>query len=294
MTEAIAAVILAGGRATRLGGFDKPTVRIGGMSLLDRVATAATAAGCDPVVIVAAPGHEFPGARLVLESPPHGGPVAAIAAALPLVTTETVLLLAADLPNADVLVPALLTAPIPPSTDGLCAVDDQGRPQWLAGRYRTVAIRSAIDALPDGPHNAPVRAILRELVIVPVTTPPGATDDVDRWQDVSRARRLANADQKETTMSESPTRTLPPEALNEWAAALRAEFELTPEQLPIAAILDLARDVAVGVARPAAPFSAFAAGLAAGLSGGNPEAIAAALASTTALAADWTTDEVHS
>ena len=94
--------------------------------------------------------------------------------------------------------------------------------------------------------------------------------------------------------SPSPTRTLPPEALNEWAAALRAEFELTPEQLPIAAILDLARDVAVGVARPAAPFSAFAAGLAAGLSGGNPESTAAALASTTALAADWTTDEVHS
>ena len=52
-------------------------------------------------------------------------------------------------------------------------------------------------------------------------------------------------------------RTLPPEALDEWAAALRERFNLGAEDLPISLILDLARDVAVGVARPAAPFSAF-------------------------------------
>ena len=82
-------------------------------------------------------------------------------------------------------------------------------------------------------------------------------------------------------------RTLPPEALDEWATALRARFNLGPDDLPIALILDLARDVAVGVARPAAPFSAFAAGLVAGRSGGSPEQVREALASITELAASW-------
>ena len=74
-------------------------------------------------------------------------------------------------------------------------------------------------------------------------------------------------------------KTLPPEALDAWAAALRERFDLAPDDLPIGLILDLARDVAHGVARPAAPFSAFVAGLVAGRAGGTPEDTAAAVAS---------------
>jgi len=82
-------------------------------------------------------------------------------------------------------------------------------------------------------------------------------------------------------------RTLPPEALDAWAAALRERFGLAEEDLPIALILDLARDVAVGVARPAAPFSAFAAGLIAGRAGGSPEDVRAVVAAITDLADGW-------
>lgn len=82
-------------------------------------------------------------------------------------------------------------------------------------------------------------------------------------------------------------RTLPPEALDAWADALRERFDLAQEDLPIALILDLARDVATGVARPAAPFSAFAAGLVAGRAGGSPEDTRAAVAAVTALAKGW-------
>ncbi len=82
-------------------------------------------------------------------------------------------------------------------------------------------------------------------------------------------------------------RTLPPEALDAWAAALRERFGLADDDLPIALILDLARDVANGVARPAAPFSAFAAGLAAGRAGGSPDDVRAAVAAVTELAAGW-------
>ena len=90
-------------------------------------------------------------------------------------------------------------------------------------------------------------------------------------------------------MSDEKSRTLPPEALDDWAAALRERFDLAPEALPIALILDLARDVANAVARPAAPFSAFVAGLVAGRAGGSPADIADAVAAVTELAAERAT-----
>jgi hypothetical protein len=80
---------------------------------------------------------------------------------------------------------------------------------------------------------------------------------------------------------------LPPEALDRWADALRERFGLSAEDVPIALILDLARDVANGVARPAAPFSAFVAGLVAGRAGGSPDDIREAVDGVTALARDW-------
>jgi hypothetical protein len=83
------------------------------------------------------------------------------------------------------------------------------------------------------------------------------------------------------------SRTLPPEALDAWAAALREHFGLAEDDIPIPLILDLARDVAGAVARPAAPLSTFVAGLAAGRAGGAPTDVAAAVAAVTELAAAW-------
>lgn len=79
-------------------------------------------------------------------------------------------------------------------------------------------------------------------------------------------------------------RTLPPEALAGWSAELQKRFALSDDDVPVALILDLARDVANGVARPAAPFSAFVAGLVAGRAGGAPDDIRAAVAAITELA----------
>ncbi|BDZ37447.1 DUF6457 domain-containing protein [Microbacterium suwonense] len=80
---------------------------------------------------------------------------------------------------------------------------------------------------------------------------------------------------------------LPPETLDHWAGALREHFDLSADDVPIALILDLAKDVANGVARPAAPFSAFVAGLVAGRQGGSPDDIRSAVADVTKLAGDW-------
>lgn len=88
---------------------------------------------------------------------------------------------------------------------------------------------------------------------------------------------------KETSMAEH----LPPEALDAWASALSERFGLAPGDVPIGLILDLARDVSQGVARPAAPFSAYVAGLVAGRAGGSPEDVEAAVATIAGMAKEW-------
>ncbi|WP_174775050.1 DUF6457 domain-containing protein [Cryobacterium algoricola] len=80
---------------------------------------------------------------------------------------------------------------------------------------------------------------------------------------------------------------LPPEALNEWLAALAAGLDLDPADVPVGAILDIAKDVAHGVARPAAPLSTFLVGLSAAKAGGTAADIEKACATATRLALEW-------
>lgn len=80
---------------------------------------------------------------------------------------------------------------------------------------------------------------------------------------------------------------IPPEALEQWAQALCERFDLAREDLPIPLILDLARDVSNSVARPAAPFSAYVAGLVVGRAGGSPAEVDTAVAAITELAHGW-------
>ncbi|KGJ77505.1 hypothetical protein GY21_07710 [Cryobacterium roopkundense] len=81
---------------------------------------------------------------------------------------------------------------------------------------------------------------------------------------------------------------LPPEALEEWLVALAARLGLDADEVPIAALLDVARDVAHNVARPAAPLSTFLVGLAAAQNGGTREDVERACSDATKLALGWT------
>lgn len=69
------------------------------------------------------------------------------------------------------------------------------------------------------------------------------------------------------------TEPLPPEALDDWVAEAAALLGIAPADVPVAAVLDLARRVAHGVARPAAPVTTFLLGLAVGA--GRAEELAA-------------------
>ncbi|MER7418636.1 DUF6457 domain-containing protein [Micromonospora peucetia] len=71
--------------------------------------------------------------------------------------------------------------------------------------------------------------------------------------------------------------------MDDWVTAACAELDLDPAQVPVPAVLDLARDVAHQVLRPGAPVTAYLLGMAVGR-GADPVGAAARLA---ALAAAW-------
>lgn len=71
--------------------------------------------------------------------------------------------------------------------------------------------------------------------------------------------------------------------LQEWTAAVCADLGLDPAAADTKAVLDLARDVAHGVARPAAPLTAYLVGVAVGRGLALPDAAGR----VSALAAGW-------
>lgn len=268
------AILLAGGRGSRVGGAVKPLFEVGGATLLSAAVTAVRRAGARRVIVVAPVLDEALDVTWVREDPPFGGPVAAIVAALRDVDADDLYVLACDtVAPADVM--SRLAAPLPPGVDGVCL--DDGRRQWLMGRYRSAAVREAASILPAAGRDASMRALLGGLEIASIRVDADLTRDVDTWDDLREARGGA--------MTES--RTLPPEALDDWSAALAQRFGLTRGDIPVSLILDLARDVANGVARPAAPLSAFVAGLVAGRAGGSPADTEKAVAAVVEMARDW-------
>jgi hypothetical protein len=72
--------------------------------------------------------------------------------------------------------------------------------------------------------------------------------------------------------------------LDRWITELCAALDLEPSVVNRDLLLDLARDAAHGVGRPAAPLTTFLVGLAAGRNGGAAEAITEAATIATALA----------
>lgn len=78
--------------------------------------------------------------------------------------------------------------------------------------------------------------------------------------------------------------------LDEWIAAAKTELGIDLD-VNIGVLLDVARDAAHGVARPAAPLTTFLVGYAAAQAGGGPEAVKAAADKAAALALRWAEEE---
>lgn len=82
-----------------------------------------------------------------------------------------------------------------------------------------------------------------------------------------------------------------PDTLAAWVAELAAALDIDAEALDRDLVLDIARDAAHGVARPAAPLTTFLVGYAAGLRGGTPDDVAAAATTAQRLAAQHAADQ---
>lgn len=156
------AIVVAGGRGSRLGGVDKPALRVGDFSLLDRALGAVRAAR--RVSVVRQVDDVVVDTRITrtVEQPPLSGPAAAIAAGLADLertpgrgsrgsTPLFVAVLAADLPRVGEAFASLRRHAMPRKADGLIAVDPEGRDQPLLAIYRTAALQAAVATHPtDG------------------------------------------------------------------------------------------------------------------------------------------------
>ncbi|MEU8566074.1 NTP transferase domain-containing protein [Streptomyces cyaneofuscatus] len=272
-------IVLAGGAAKRLGGADKPAVRVGGRALLDRVLAACSGAGATVVV-----GGRRPTSRPVTwtrEVPEGGGPLAALGAGVRLTTAERVLVLSADLPFlGPATVEALLAAAGADGRDGALCTDPDGRDQPLVAVYRGEPLRRELALIATehgGLAGLPLRLLAGELDLARVDAGPYAAFDCDTWDDIAAARARIREHGA---------------VLDEWITSVKNELGIELD-VDTDVLLDLARDAAHGVARPAAPLTTFLVGYAAARAsaGAGPEEAAAAVAEAsrkaTALALRW-------
>ncbi|MES5819270.1 NTP transferase domain-containing protein [Streptomyces sp. RG80] len=292
-------VVLAGGAARRLGGADKPGVRVGGRALLDRVLAAC--ADARTTVVVADPRPTARPVTWAREDLPGGGPVAALGAGLRLTTAPDVVVLSADLPflTADT-VRHLLTALRTTGADGALLTDAEGRDQPLVAAYRASALRrelatlaareTAASAAPSpakgpapgaaehvgrvGLAGLPLRRLTAGLHLTRVPDPV-ASFDCDTWDDIAAARARIREHGH---------------VLDEWISAVKDELGIELD-VDTGVLLDLARDAAHNVARPAAPLTTFLVGYAAAQAGGGPEKVAELARRAADLALGWSEED---
>jgi molybdenum cofactor guanylyltransferase len=215
-------VVLAGGRAARLNGADKPSLEVGGTPLLVLVARAAAGAGTLRLIIVgpkrtgtvraglaALAGQLSGGIVSVREEPPGAGPVPALRRGLAEVTAPLVAVLAADLPfltgaELDRVLAAVSSRPPDRAAGhagrpaqqagrpaGAVLTDQAGREQWLAGAWQAEPLRRALADYRGGSLGG-LLAPLRPVLLPPAEGRPGATAapwlDCDTPADLAAAR----------------------------------------------------------------------------------------------------------
>jgi molybdopterin-guanine dinucleotide biosynthesis protein A len=176
-----AAVVLAGGRASRLGGADKASIEIAGRSLLEHALDAVMDAS--EVVVV---GEQVPTDRpvtFVVEDPRYGGPVAGLLTGRDALLRRfpTLAVLAVDMPR---LTPAtfrrLHEAAV--GHDGAVLTDPAGRrqPAFVVDTGRLDDVRPDRETQ----HGAALRTLLDPLDLAPVPSAGDEHRDIDSWADL--------------------------------------------------------------------------------------------------------------
>lgn len=193
----LAGLILAGGRATRLGGRAKPLVPAGGTSILERQLdvlaprvseiVVALAHGAAPLPIP--PGHSV---RFVHDRVPHAGPLAGLAACE---TGRSYLVLAGDLPHVSGAVLDLLIGAYGADTDAV-AFRVRGLPEPLLAVYGPAAVDAAARRIDAGRRKAAGLLLdeglrvhwIDEDALRAIDPDLRCLDDVDTPEDLERLR----------------------------------------------------------------------------------------------------------
>lgn len=135
------ALILAGGRATRLGGVDKRSLVVGGRTIFERQLEALAGVA---EILVSSP-RDVPGHRTVRDAVPDGGPLAGISAGLAAARTPWLLVVAADLPYVTAALFDRLLARAHADVDAV-GIRVGGRPEPLVCALRVAVFRPLVEA----------------------------------------------------------------------------------------------------------------------------------------------------
>jgi molybdopterin-guanine dinucleotide biosynthesis protein A len=180
------AVVLAGGRSSRMNGRHKPAIPIGGIPMVARVLAALQEAGAAPVVVGSAEGVP-PGVPVLREDPPLSGPLAAVAAGVRALEPRAggiVLVLGGDMP----FVTAATLARLAEAARGGAAVaeDEDGRAQPLCAAWDEALLRARVAAVED-PAGRPLRLLYDGIRPVRVRAGAGEIRDIDTPADLRAA-----------------------------------------------------------------------------------------------------------
>lgn len=169
----VSGLVVAGGRATRMGGREKPLLPApGGATIAERTVALLRSLAAD--VMVASPRAEAWSSlpvRLVADERADAGPLAGLAAGLAAARTPLVLAVAGDMPllRRDVMRELVVLA----LATGRCVVPlVDGRPEPLHAVYRSALASRAREALDSGGRK--VTSFLREGDVHWLDAGPGA------------------------------------------------------------------------------------------------------------------------
>ncbi len=303
--QAYDVIVLAGGGARRFGGTDKVLLPVGGRPMLDRVLAACAGAASVTVVGPRRPvDPDLPvRPRWTREDPPGSGPLAAVAAGLGEGAAPVVVVLAADMPLVDADVVAGLVAGLAAGqasdVEAVTLTDEAGRTQPLAAAYRRTAVDRVLAETGD-PRNQPARRLLTQLRCGTLRSPRAARD-CDTPDDLAAVDRLARTPPAPLAPVAPTESTERPPMLLDWAHQLTTALATDADpagtsgagESPVVdadlinTVLDLARDAAHNVDRPAAPLTTFLVGYAAARRGGSPADLAACVDLARDLAQRW-------
>jgi molybdopterin-guanine dinucleotide biosynthesis protein A len=262
-------IIVAGGKATRMGGLDKAMLPLGlsGKTLLEDIIKS-----CPGKVFVVGNPREIgiDGADVtwVPDLNPDGGPAAGLWSGMASVTSEYVFISAADQTLSSDTVSALISAAL--GSDGAWAIRSDGSGQPLCACVRTESLRELLAAT-QGVNQSPLR-LLSNLKMVGVNVNPNQVVDFDTWQDVAKAVKGSESMDQITQM---------------WMARVATLLDVDSHEVLTSELLDLTREVAHGVERKSAPLTTFLLGYAAGKESLSPDEVRKLIETVSNAVAEW-------